>query len=263
MNKFLFVISLMLIFFSSAILAMETDAMEIDEIEEMETEIQTKSFYHIQNATGTIGTIEKSSKVLNELQKYNFFKKAPGTGEKNNPKCLNIKDDPNVLNTTKSFQFDLFEKLDLFKKTKTVDIQTSDNKKFKLFVLSTLFNKSKALEKILTTGMKERTDVIEGKPLVFGDINSTKLKLVVGIINNIANLSKYFADKNIGTIYTLLEAASFLDIEDIVSDVVLRLSQSPNHFNEFFDFEKYAVFSNALYAYENKIKDKLFNFVFK
>ena len=47
-------------------------------------------------------------------------------------------------------------------------------------------------------------------------------------------------------------------LKDIVPNVVMRLSQSPGHFNQFLDSKKYSVFSDALYAYKNKIKDKLF-----
>ena len=213
---------------ASSILAMEIDKKE------------TKNF-HIQTADKKI---KIDSEALRRLQTYDIFKKAKGSGKQ---------DDPKILNTIKSFQLDLLEQI------KTIHIETPDKQRFELPVLSSLFHMSETLERMLTTGMKERADVIAGKYLVLGDISSVQLKLIIGSIENIANLPKYFSDKNIKTIYSLLEAASFFDIEDIVPDVVMRLSQLPGHFNQFLDSKKYPVFSDALYLYGSGIKDKLFN----
>ena len=241
-NKILLIISLMPNCFSSSILAMET-------------EMQTKNFYHIQNVTGITGTIEKGSEVLNELRRYCFFNNAPGTGTKNNPKKLDIEDNPNVFNTTKNFQLNLFEKI------KTICILTSDNQKFKLSILSTLFNKSKTLEKMLTYKMKERADVIKGIPLVLGQINSTKFNLVVESVNNIANLPQYFADKDINQIHSLFSATSFFDIKEIMPDIILRLSnfiRLPDDFNTWLESGR-GILLEKFDIYGSKIKNKLFN----
>ena len=193
-NKFLLIISLIPSFFSLSLLAMETDV--------------TENIY-IETADKITHAIKIGSEALRRLQAYDIFKKAKEIGKQ---------DDPKILSTIKSFQLALLEQ------TEFIYIKSFGSKEItKLPVLSPLFSMSEFFGRMFT-GEFTKYGITKAKPLRLNQIDSTQLKLVVESVKNIANLSTYLADKDVNQISLLLSAASFLDIKEIMPDIILRLS---------------------------------------
>ena len=171
-NKSLLIISLVASFSQLPILAMKTD--------------ETESFY-IQTADGEIHTITTDTQIVAEIRQYDIFSKATGTGKN--------QDDPKVLadvESLKPFQLTLLEQTEIFY------IQPFYSEEvIKIPVVSFLLHMSEFFERTLEQKAMAQFGITEEKPLIFKQIDSEQLKLIIETIKNIKTLPTNLADKNI------------------------------------------------------------------
>ena len=246
-NRFLFIISLVAIFFPAPIFAMEMD--------------ETESLY-IKTVNGEIHEIQADAQTINKILQYTIFINASGTGEYDDPKVLkNVERlEDFQCNLLKQTEFIYIQTFECDKKTITLLFQLTktntytifsllnclvyngykkliENTEHKIPVVSPIMRMSEFLKTNFTSKFNKR-GIVKNNPLVLKQIDREELNLVIESINNIETLSQYLAGKGINEINNLLSAASFLQIKNIMPDIVLRLSsfiQSPNVFDKWIE----------------------------